>query len=180
MHPTSANAETRSGGVVPASIRRASPDDAAAAVHILRSVAAWLVERGCPLWEPDSFGLAGFKEAALRRELVLGYEGSEAVACMLLQRSDPVFWPGASLGEALYLHKVAVLRHATGRGWSTRLIEWARAEALEIGARFLRLDTAPRSKLLTLYEKHGFRIIDGRPRYFGDVKAMRLEMEVCR
>jgi GNAT superfamily N-acetyltransferase len=170
MQPTNADA----------AIRRASLDDAVTAAQILRSVATWLVERGCPLWKPDSFDVPVFKDAARRGELVLGYEGPEAVACMLLQRSDPVFWPDASPGEALYLHKVAVLRHAAGRGWSTRLIDWARAEALKTGTRFLRLDTAPRPKLLTLYEKRGFHVIDSGPRYFGDVKAMRLEMEVCR
>jgi GNAT superfamily N-acetyltransferase len=97
---------------------------------------------------------------------------------MLLQRCDPVFWPDDSPGEALYLHKLAVLSHARGRGWSDRLIHWARARALESAVRFLRLDAAPHLRLIALYEKHGFVVIDPQPRWFGKTRAVRLEMPI--
>jgi GNAT superfamily N-acetyltransferase len=180
MQPTNGDASRRpyEREQLERSIRRACPDDAHVATQILRSVSTWLAQRGCPLWEPESFDVGRFRDAALRGELVLGYEGPQAVACMLVQRSDPVFWPDALPEEALYLHKIAVLRRCAGRGWSARLIDWARAEARNGGARFLRLDTAPRPKLVTLYREHGFYVIDREPRRFGEIVAIRLEMEV--
>lgn len=157
-------------------IRRANCDEAASAVRILRSVSTLLVEKGSPLWDPESFDLGAFRNAALLGELVLGYQGDEPVACMLLQRSDPVFWPDDSPGDALYLHKLAVLSQARGLGWSSRLIEWAHARAVESAVRFLRLD-APQSGF-ALYQKYGFVLIDTRPRWFGKTRAVRLEMHI--
>jgi ribosomal protein S18 acetylase RimI-like enzyme len=159
-------------------IRRALGDEAASAVRILRDVSTLLVTEGDPLWNPADFEVDDFRSAALRGELVLGYHGSDPVACMLLQRCDPVFWPDDAPGEALYLHKLAVLSHARGRGWSGRLIRWALARAVESDVRFLRLDAAPRSKLIGLYEDHGFVLIDLFPRWFGETLAMRLEMRI--
>jgi GNAT superfamily N-acetyltransferase len=156
----------------------ASCDQAATAVRILCDVSTSLVAEGHPLWDPASFDLDDFRIAAVRGELVLGYQRAEPVACMLLKNRDPLFWPNDSPGEALYLHKLAVLSHARGRGWSGRLIRWARARALESAVRFLRLDAAPRSKLITLYEKHGFVLIDLAPRWFGATQAVRLEMRI--
>jgi ribosomal protein S18 acetylase RimI-like enzyme len=158
-------------------IRRATCEEAASAVRILRDVAALLVEKGSPLWDPQDFELDDFRNAASRGELVLGYQGAEPVACMLLQRSDPVFWPDDSPGEALYLHKLAVLSEARGLGWSSRLIAWAQARAVESAVHFLRLD-APQSRLISLYQKHGFVLIDREPRWFGKTKAVRLEMPI--
>jgi GNAT superfamily N-acetyltransferase len=159
-------------------IRRASCDEAAAAVRILQRVATLSLEEGVRIWDPESFDLDDFRAAAARGELVLGYHGREPVACMLLQRCDPVFWPDDSPGEALYLHKLAVLSHARGRGWSVRLIQWARARAIESAVRFLRLDAAPHLRLIALYEKHGFVVIDPAPRWFGKTRAVRLEMPI--
>jgi GNAT superfamily N-acetyltransferase len=159
-------------------IRRASADEAASAVHILRDVAIALAKEGDPLWDPASFDADDFRNAALRGELVLGYDGSEPVACMRLQPSDPVFWPDDAPGEALYLHKLAVRSRARGCGWSGRLIHWSLARAVESTARFLRLDSAPRSKLITLYQRYGFVLIDPSPRWFGKILAMRLEMPI--
>lgn len=97
---------------------------------------------------------------------------------MRLQPCDPVFWPDDAPGDALYLHKLAVLAHARGRGWSGRLIHWALARAVESAVRFLRLDAAPRSKLIALYQRHGFVLIDASPRWFGGTLAMRLQMPI--
>lgn len=157
-------------------IRRASVEEAADAVSILREVTQWLVDTGRPLWPLNSLDVAAFRRAASKGELVLGYEDSQAVACMLLQPRDDIHWPNDTPGEALYVHKLAVRRAAAGQGWSRRLIEWASAQAREAGARVLRLDTSDRHELVPLYERYGFRVIDAVPRRFGPLTIVRLKL----
>jgi GNAT superfamily N-acetyltransferase len=151
-------------------------NDAGAAVAILRAVAEEYVARGAPLWNPQSFDECDYAAAARRDELVLGYDGSQPVATMLFQAQDRLFWPDDVDGEARYLHKVAVIAAARGCGWSERLITWARTEAQRAHVRFLRLDTAPRAKLMRLYERLGFEAVDTEPRQFGSVYAVRLQL----
>jgi GNAT superfamily N-acetyltransferase len=160
-------------------ILRASAEDAATAVGILQEVSSWLERRGRSLWDPAAFLVADFERAASAEELVLGYEGAKAVACMLLQRSDSLHWPNDRAGEALYVHKLAVRRCAAGRNWSAHLIEWAKVQARSNRASFLRLDTDPRPELVSLYERHGFTLIDEKPRSVGTFLVVRLEMRVA-
>jgi len=157
-------------------IRRGVRGDVAAAVAILRAVAEEYVTRGTPIWNPESFDEHDYADAARRGELVLGYDGSQAVATMLLQSHDPLFWPDDTNGEARYLHKLAVVAGARGCGWSERLVAWARGEALRAHARFLRLDTAPRPRLIALYQRYGFVLVDTTPRRFGETLAVRLQL----
>jgi GNAT superfamily N-acetyltransferase len=160
------------------SIQRAAPDEADAALAILREVAQWLVDTGRPLWPVESFRLDDVRRAALAGELVLGYTEGRPVASMLLQMRDAFYWPNDPPGEALYIHKVAVRRAAAGQHWPSRLIAWARTQAKARGARFLRLDTADRAALLSLYQRHGFYVVDDEPRPVGDLLVYRLERPV--
>jgi GNAT superfamily N-acetyltransferase len=56
-----------------------------------------------------------------------------------------------------------VLREFAGRGWLTRLIDFAANEALDRGIPRLRLDTLCKSPLQDLYARHGFAAIDESP-----------------
>lgn len=58
-------------------------------------------------------------------EHIAGFEHTMMTACMRLQRRDEMHWPDAAGAEALYLHKPAVRRAATGKGWTGRMIVWA-------------------------------------------------------
>ena len=160
------------------SIKRATPEEAAQALAILREAAQWLVDTGRPLWPVESFDLDAVRDAALAGELVLGFAGAQAVASMRLQTRDDVYWPADPPGEALYLHKVAVRRCAAGRQWPTRLIAWAHEQARAAGARYLRLDTADRNELLSLYQRHGFYLVDERPRCVDGLMIHRLELPI--
>lgn len=159
-------------------IKRATPEEAGEALSILREVAQWLVDIGRPLWPVESFQLDAVRRAALAGELILGFAESRPVASMQLQARDERFWPDDPPGEALYMHKVAVRRCAAAQQWSTRLIAWAREEAQNAGARFLRLDTADRHELLALYQRHGFYVVDERPRCVDDLMIYRLELPI--
>jgi GNAT superfamily N-acetyltransferase len=159
-------------------IKRAEPEDAGAALAILREVAQWLIDIDRPLWRVESFQLDDLRRAALARELVLGLEPSGPVASMLLQTRDDIYWPNDPPGEALYIHKVAVRRSAAGQQWSSRLIAFADQQARDAGARFLRLDTAARIELLSLYQRHGFYVVDGDTHRVDDIVVYRLERSV--
>jgi len=160
-------------------IAHADPSEAGAAVEILREVSQWLHDLGKPLWPLDAFDVDAYREAAAAKQLILGYDISGPVAAMLLQQNDDVYWPQAKPGEALYVHKVAVRRAAAGQRWSARLIAWARTEARLHGAQFLRLDTANRRALLSLYQNLGFRIVDAEPQAVGNLSVYRLELRVA-
>ena len=92
---------------------------------------------------------------------------------MLLQRSDPIYWPRAIEGSALYLHKLAVRRAYAGYGWGPRMIAWAKAEAQRQRIRRLRLDTLADSPLNEFYVAQGFRFIS-RAKHPEDGTAMCL------
>lgn len=160
-------------------IAKAMPEEAPVAVEILREVSRWLAATGQPLWPAESFVVGDFERAAACDELILGYE-AEPVACMLLQKRDEVYWPDDADGEALYLHKIAVRRCASGQGWLGRLIGWAACEAEKAGARYLRLDTADREKLVSLYRSYGFWVVDTHPRRCGALTIVRLELPLRR
>lgn len=159
-------------------IRRAAPEEAGEALAILREAAQWLVDIRRPLWSIDSFSLECLSRAARAGELVLGYAQTQPVASMLLQPCDEYYWPDDPPGEALYVHKVAVRRSASGQHWADRLIAWAAAEAAKAGARFLRLDTANVPELLGLYSRLGFHVLDEEPRLVDGLRIHRLQAPV--
>ncbi len=151
-------------------VRRVGRDGAPAAVAIVREAAAHFAERGADIWTPDELREADFLAAADAQELVLGYTDARPAATMLLQAADPLYWPNAAPGSALYVHKVAVRRSFAGGGWLDRLIGYAAGEAREHGCRYLRLDTLEGPTLRSLYERLGFTalrepplVVRGRP-----------------
>lgn len=146
----------------PYTIRRVPPDEAPVVVDILREAAAWTRRFGRPIWPARRFTAREHRALAAAGALVGGYEAGRLVACCRVQDADPVYWPDAPPGEALYLHKLAARRSAAGRGWAGRLIAWAADKAGRAGARALRLDTLAGSALVGVYAAHGFRVVDER------------------
>jgi ribosomal protein S18 acetylase RimI-like enzyme len=159
-------------------IRWAAAEESGEALAILREAAQWLIDTGRPLWQVESLQLEAVRRAARGGELVLGFAESQPVATMMLQARDDFHWPNDPPGEALYVHKVAVRRCAAGQHWSSRLTVWARDRARISGARFLRLDTACRPELLSLYQRLGFYVVDERPRLVDGLAIHRLEQPI--
>jgi GNAT superfamily N-acetyltransferase len=148
---------------------------AAEAVGILQGVTHWLKARGHSYWSVDEFRIEEFEAAANAGELVMGFEGDQGAAVMLLQRMDPRYWPTEPPGAALYIHKLAVRRISAGRRWGARLIEWAAGEALARGVGRLRLDTVLGPVLPSMYEQQGFIVVDRYPMRVGPVTVIRME-----
>jgi GNAT superfamily N-acetyltransferase len=159
-------------------IRFVGPEFAEAAIGILREVSQWTAKRGLCSWsELELLGI-NLRHHAETGELVLGFAGDKAVACMLLQSADPVYWPRAALGTALYVHKLAVSRRSAGQRWSARMLEWAKDQARARGIRRLRLDTLAHSPLPALYGEYGFRLVDRSPIVVRGVEMVRMQCNV--
>lgn len=158
-----------------AAIRRAQVSEAPQAVSILREAARWLEMGGQKLWDSDEIDPGLVAQRARQGELIMGFEDGAAVACMYLQRDDPVFWPEAQAADALYVHRLAVRRAFARRGWGPRLLDWAALEAHKLRRAFLRLDTEPRPALLRLYANAGFRRVDEQPIRLGRHEVVRFE-----
>lgn len=157
-------------------ITRGAAADVDAALAVLREAAQWLIERGTPLWLPDELAPEPLRHAAEAGELCLARIGGEVAGMMLLQSRDPLFWPEAREGEALYVHRLAVRRAVAGRGVARAILDWAADEARSAGSAYLRLDCADRPKLRALYESCGFRFHS--PKDVGRFSVARYERPV--
>lgn len=139
-------------------IRPAGPGDRAIVSSILSEAAKWLATRGEPLWLqeellPESIGRD--VESGL---YVVGERGGVPVGVSRIQFDDPLFWPDFPLGEAVYIHRLAVRRAYAGSGVSTDLLHWAVDRANKLGRGFLRLDCPhDRHRLRAVYERFGFQ-----------------------
>lgn len=154
-------------------IRFGKAEDVPAVLDIWREAYGFMVSINALLWTPDMFDSAAAERHVAAGELVIGFDGKGAPsACMLLQKSDPFFWPDRPEGSALYIHRVAVRRAEAGRGWPGRLLTWAAIQGRGLP---LRLDCAPRPKLMAVYESIGFVRVDDGPVTRGPFTVMRYE-----
>jgi GNAT superfamily N-acetyltransferase len=158
-------------------IRAVGQEHVPCALAILREASQWLTDRGLRGWTERDLQQADLPSHSAAGCLIIGFTHGQPTACMLLQRSDPVYWPRAAEGSALYLHKLAVRRAHAGCGWGPRMIAWAKIETRRRGIRRLRLDTWADSRLVELYEAHGFRCLNRVPHLESGSALYRME---CR
>jgi GNAT superfamily N-acetyltransferase len=138
-------------------VRAAALAEVALVSGILTEAAVWLRERGMPLWAPHEVAASRVAPEVQAGHFFLAWSGPAAVGTMRLTPADPVFWPEAAQGEALYLHRLAVRRVVAGGLVSSGLLRWAVGHAAARGARYLRLDCeASRPNLRRVYERFGF------------------------
>ena len=144
---------------------------------VLQEAARALEQRRQPLWSQADLTPEALQKAYPDSEMILGFWKGEAVAGMVLVTEDPAFWPDAPVGESLFIHKLAVLPKAQGKGIAAQMLGVARTLAREQGKCYLRLDTASeRPKVRAFYEKHGFGYV-GECRV-GQFDAALYEQEV--
>jgi GNAT superfamily N-acetyltransferase len=160
-------------------IRAAAVAEAPIVSEILTEAAAWLRGRGAPLWSESEVAPPAIAPDVHSGFFFLGWSGPIAVGTMRLTPSDPVFWPEASPGDALYLHRLAVRRSVAGGQVSFALLRWALGHARSRGAAFLRLDCeASRPALRRIYERFGFSFHSERS--IGSLIAARYEFRVVQ
>lgn len=141
-------------------IARAGMEAVPEADALIHEAADWLMVAGMPLWGPEETSYDELVCVARDGELVMGRINGAAAACMYLHNEDRLFWPHTALGEAFYVHRLAVARKFAGRGHARTMLQWAEGETRAKGRHYLRLDCEPRLKLLALYRAAGFTRVD--------------------
>ena len=159
-------------------IARGGMADVPEADILIREAADWLTAAGMTLWGPEETSYDELMRVAREGELVMGRVEGEAAACMYLHKEDRIFWPQTALGEAFYVHRLAVARKFAGLGFSRAMLDWAEKEARSCRRPYLRLDCEPRPKLLALYRDAGFLRIDPEPIQVGRHFVVRHEKRV--
>lgn len=144
-------------------IEKAEPADDPVVSSILQEAAAWIEELGAPLWKKDEIDVEAVQgEVAAGLYWIARVDG-EVAGCVRYQLEDPLFWPDATLGEAAYLHRLAIRRAYGGGEVSSALIDWAKTHARDRGHLYLRLDCdVGRPRLRAFYERHGFNAVGER------------------
>ncbi|HRW25785.1 MAG TPA: GNAT family N-acetyltransferase [Spirochaetia bacterium] len=131
-------------------------------LSMLRERAAWLEERGFPMWDP----------AYLERDAFVGRYGNPA--CYLMKDDGQVVggfaladrdgaWDDADGVEAWYVHKLVVRRIHAGKGYAEAALRWILDFADSRGLDAVRLDYyADRPYLARLYASCGFVALPDR------------------
>lgn len=139
-------------------IKHAKESDAEVVSSILREAANWLVRRGTPLWKADELTPDKINAEISAGLFWLAEVDGTSAGCVRFQTEDRLFWPDVSPEESAFIHRLAVRRQFAGGAVSGALIEWAKARAVGLGKRYLRLDCEAKSKSLCgVYERAGFR-----------------------
>jgi GNAT superfamily N-acetyltransferase len=130
----------------------AAPGQAGEVLAVLDEAAAWLQARGLEQW-PSRFQQSWVEGAVGRGETWLALAGGTVRGTVTLDHGDPV-WDDLP-AAALYVHRMAVRRSASGLG--TVILGWAAGVAREQGCEALRLDcVASNGRLRAYYEAAGF------------------------
>ena len=158
-------------------IRRAMSSDAAAVSAVLRESAAWLEQRGIPLWQQSELLPEVLAPDIEQGFYVLALLHGTPVGAFKFQPEDPVFWPDATPGEAAYVHRVAVRRAHAGGQLSLALLNWAVQQTRVEHRQFLRLDCdLARPRLRAVYERFGF--VHHSDRQIGPYHVARYQLSV--
>lgn len=138
-------------------IRRASSADREAALAVLLDAA-----RRQRMFRPYSWGendLARTVDRGIEQgELYIGLEGNAPAGVFVLQWADPAIW-GERPDDAGYVHKLAVVQRAAGRGVGLALLREAEKQVRAAGRLYLRLDSdAANPGLDRYYRAAGFGV----------------------
>ncbi|MER6194238.1 GNAT family N-acetyltransferase [Streptomyces cyaneofuscatus] len=146
-------------------VRAGRPDELDAVESLLREASAWLASRSIDQWQypPHRDRIT---EALERGVCFLAFDDGMPIATIQVDDfADPEFWiPEDRPDAALYVHRMAVTRSASGAGIGGLLLDWASERASTQGKRLLRLDAWKDNQgLHRFYKGAGFtplRIVD--------------------
>lgn len=162
---------------MPALIRPATSSDTTTISSILTEAARWLEQGGQVMWRDSELFPERIATDVAEGLFFLAEQDGVPAGTVKFQLEDPLFWPDQPMGEAAYVHRLAVRREVAGRGVSTALLSWAAERTRSLNRRYLRLDCeASRPKLRAIYERFGFR--HHSDRQVGPYFVARYEMTV--
>jgi GNAT superfamily N-acetyltransferase len=140
------------------SITLAEPPEAPLVAEILLEAAAWLEQRGTPMWRLDELAPERIAAEVAQGLFALARCDRDAAGTIRFELEDRLFWPDVAEGEAAYVHRFAVRRRFAGGSVSSALLDWAVRRTRGAGRPYLRLDCeASRPRLRAVYEGFGFQ-----------------------
>jgi len=142
-------------------VRAGRPDELGAVESLLREASAWLASRSIDQWQypPHRDRIT---EALERGVCFLAFEDGKPIATIQVDDfADPEFWTTEDRPDtALYVHRMAVTRTASGAGIGGLLLDWASGLASVQGKQWLRLDAwKDNHGLHRFYEGVGFTLL---------------------
>lgn len=143
-------------------IRRATKEDISAIEAVFYDAICWMEQNHVPnLWTVANTRWNILEKSYNITDFFVYTIGEEIAGCMALTDADVQYWPDIPEGNAIYLHKLAVLRKYAGIGVSNKLIQYAKNVAIEQCVPAVRLDcSANQEKIRNLYERQGFQLTE--------------------
>ena len=138
-------------------IKQATEVDIPALESILLDTVKWLDEIGQSLWYAEDMVWSKLSESYAVDSFYIAYSDGMSTGCMSLTDHDAFFWPDVQKGEALFIHKLAVIKAARKSGVADSLIDFAKNECVTRKIPTLRLDCdamCPKQRIV--YERNGF------------------------
>lgn len=142
-------------------IKQAIDEDIPVIEKILLGAVEWMDKSGLHQWEADQVRWNVISKYFVASDFYIAYEDGNPAACIAIVDYDPNFWENIPKGESLYIHKVAVVRDYAGKGYSKKLIDFAKEKARSLGIKTIRLDChRSRAKVRAIYEREGFVCVE--------------------
>ena len=117
----------------------------------------WLINHKIDMWKIEQLNKDSIIQKYENPMCFLAYEDSFSVGGFLLLEKDNRYWPDKINEKAYYLHKFVVKPEYSGKGYSTKMIDWVIKYGIKNGKDYIRLDYETRRKYLrNMYLNLGF------------------------
>ncbi|MCY9107907.1 GNAT family N-acetyltransferase [Bacillus atrophaeus] len=150
-------------------ICEAKREDAKEVEALLVRIAEWLREQGSSQWSgllegKDTHNMLG----SIADGHVFLFKEAEALAGVMMLLPQPSEWDRELWGdqgheESIYLHRLAVDRHFSGRKLGETILSWAETGVFYPGKSRIRLDCVSENGALNaFYRRMGYQLIERR------------------
>lgn len=143
-------------------IRPAQLDELETVARLWNHAATWLHSRGINQWQYPARHEAITRNIAAGDECWLVEEDGKVIATISVDRhADLEFWrPEDDPEDALYAHRMVVVREAAGRELGSAMLDWTSLRAAAEGKSWLRLDVwKTNPDLQRYYASRGFALV---------------------
>ena len=115
-------------------IRRATNEDISAIEAVFYDAICWMEQNHVPnLWTIANTRWNVLSKSYDITNFFVYVADNRVAGCMALTEADLQYWPDIPEGNAIYLHKLAVIRKYSGTGVSEKLIQYAQKFAAGSG-----------------------------------------------
>ncbi len=156
----------------------ADEDKVRLVIDVLSDALARKAEYGDSSWGSEEWTIQEVKNLMTQGPVFLFYVDTKLAGTVQLIFGDDEKWKNYK-GSAAYIHRLAVKKEFSGLGVGTKILDWAKVEAVKHRVKFLRLDCdAKNEKLGGYYEKYGFNKVGASPAMGSNYVAALYELAV--